>query len=513
MREIEASPHPRHPALAAALALLLAALATSPAGGAGFKRPNDRFAGKTGGWRGRYAITRVHVVPLAPGGPDMLRNRTVIVRNGVIESIRRSRADGSEIPAGATVIDGRRRFLIPGLIDSHVHLWMADGRFSDFSELDLYTLFLAHGITVVQEMVGADPQNRIRWQYLDWREEIARGRAVGPTIFVASPRFRDDQQPTFEAIDRAVAEYAAAGFDAIKVHAPNQLANYLRLFDKAAEYGIRPIGHPPFRSPDVPLETVLEHQGMVCHTQLLMFQRYGLGTYDISPLQMSQIAREVEEHGTIIQPTLAINSLYYYLQLDDEWERRKHADWLAYLPPTVTQDWILNNEIRSNPNRNVDRSRLNWTRTVEQTRALHEAGVPLLAGTDAGGLTMSPYGFFFADELRFLVDGVGMTPREALEAATINNARFLGIDDAVGTIEEGKRADLVLLARNPLRRIQSVKRLEGVMVRGRWIGRAELDEAMAELKERMAESRRSLTALRGATGALTEQPCAGDYGE
>jgi cytosine/adenosine deaminase-related metal-dependent hydrolase len=362
-------------------------------------------------------------------------------------------------------------------------------------------------------MVGADPQNRIRWQYLDWREDIARGREVGPTIFVASPRFRDDQQPTFEAIDRAVAEYAAAGFDAIKVHAPNQLANYLRLFEKAAEYGIRPIGHPPYRSPDVPLETVLEHQEMVCHTQLLMFQRYGLGKYDLSPPQMAEIARQVKEHGTIIQPTLAINSLYYYLQLDDEWERRKRAEWLAYLPPTVTQDWILNNEVRSNPNRDVDRSRLNWTRVVEQTRALYERDVPLLAGTDAGGLTMSPYGFFFADELRLLVDGVGMTPREALETATVNNARFLGIDDAVGTIEEGKRADLVLLQRNPLKKIGAVKRLDGVMVRGRWIPRSELDGAMAELEERMAASRRGAMAMAAPSGSLVESPCAGDHAE
>lgn len=476
-------------AAVAALAVAFGVLLVCPPSliaGEGFKLPEAAYDSNLGTWEGVWAIKNVKVVSMVPGGKRLARKQTVIVRDGYIEEIGKTRR--VEIPEGARVINAKRKFLIPGLIDSHAHLWMGDRRFRDFDEKDLWTLYLANGITTVYELIGADLNNNIRSFLFGWRDQIARGEVVGPEFFIASPRFRDDLQRNFVEIDAAVERYAEVGFDSIKVHAPNSLPNYLRLFEQARRRGIKPIGHPPYRSPDVSVDVVLENQTMVSHTQLLMYQfNRKVGNVNMTPRQMEELAEKVREAGTIIQPTVATSRILYFHRLDEVWDDLVRSLWLDYFPADVRRSWIHDNEIRQNSG-SLDGSKFFWESLLEMTRVLHAAGVPMIAGSDAGGLDMTPHGFFFHEELKSLNREVGMSTWETLETATRNNAIFIEREDLVGTVEVGKRADLVLLDRNPLKNIRNVGKIAGVMTRGHWLPRSELDGALEDLRLRMAEA-------------------------
>ncbi len=454
---------------------------------------SDQFLSDEGRWRGTHIITNVTVIPMTDDTPLSYENRDVWINNGkiiMIASHKPSLIERLRMVRDIQITDGSNRYLIPGLIDSHTHVWMGDGRYPYFDHYDLWTLYLSNGITTILEMIGADPNNNIRYFLFDWRDEVANGHTIGPTFFVASPRFRDEYQGNATQIDRAVELYKNVGFDAIKVHAPNRLNNYLRLFEKADEFGIKPMGHPPYRSPDVPLETVVQLQDMICHTQLIIWQAYGLGNTFISESQMDGVADLIASHNNWIQPTNFTNAIFYLHKVDALWNVRSTSSWLKYFPQPLVNVWVNQNDIRSNPNYTESGQQRYWNALIQQTKKFHERGIVMLAGSDAGGVHLTPHGFMMAEELLSFQNDIGLSPWETLRTATINNARWLGIDDLVGTIEIGKRADLVLLNANPLLDVGAVSDVESVFVRGLKIERTQFDDALANLANRIAQAKR-----------------------
>jgi len=184
-------------------------------------------------------------------------------------------------------------------------------------------------------------------------------------------------------------------------------------------------------------------------------------------------------HGTWVVPTL---SNYHHILLD----ARDHEAMIArpevrYVYPfTVRYVWAP--PVNQYPNFTVEQKarlekRYNYLKVL--TKAFHDAGVPLLAGTDALNPPMVP-GFSLHDELEELV-AAGLSPYDALVTATSNPATFLGLLDEAGTVAVGKRADLVLLTRNPLEDIQNTKAIAGVFVRGQWLSHNRIDERLQQI--------------------------------
>lgn len=362
----------------------------------------------------------VHVIPMT--ADTVLRHQSVLVRDGRIAWS--APAGTREKPADTEVIEGRGRYVMPGLIDMHVHLSRAD-----------LPRYLESGITSVRNMWGHEG-------IMTLLTGIADGSIEGPTIYSASPGL-DGSPPQWPATiviedpaqaDSIVAAQVAASWRFIKVYTRLRPSVYDAIAASARGRGIRVIGHVPQA---VDVRHALESgQSSIEHFtgyDVLLSPRHTGGTWgwaDVDESRFAELAQATARAGTWNCPTLTV-----YVALT-----KQH-------PPEMAARVIAN------------RRRF--------VKALLDAGAPLLAGTDAG-IDLVPPGTSMHDELAELF-AAGLTPYQALRAGTADAARFLG-QSGLGVITTGARADLVLLSGNPLEDIRAVARPLGVMLRGRWTG-------------------------------------------
>ena len=371
------------------------------------------------------AFRGVHVIPMTSN--QRVDDQTVIVRNGRIESITPSAA--AVIPGGAVVIEGHGRFLMPALIDMHVHLRRAD-----------LPAYLRHGIATVRNMwghSGIGPMKR----------DIDAGTIDGPTIFSTS-NGHDGSPPQWPETrivldpndaDRAVAEAVANGWSVLKVYQRLSPAVYDSLVQSAKRRGLSFVGH-------VPTSVTVEHalasgQRSIEHLSgydRAISRRGGLGTYawvDVDQAKFAELARKTLDAGTWNCPTMAI-----FAQLSQQHSPNERAAII-----------------------------LNRRRFVAE---LQRQGARLLVGTDAGIEVVNP-GSSIHDELREFV-AAGLSPFQALQAATVHAGEFLNVP-LLGTIVPGAAAELLLLDRDPLASIENASRIAGLMVRGTWFSITALD--------------------------------------
>jgi amidohydrolase family protein len=413
-------------------------------------------------------IRHVNVIPM--NRDVVLRGRTVLIRDGRIAAIDTTPA--TPVPAAESV-DGTGLFLIPGLIDSHVHLYNPH-------QLEL---FLAHGVTTVFNLNGQP-------LHLAWRDEVARGARLGPRIFTAAPKFARADVP-----DRAVAlveSYAKQGYDAIKIYDQVSKAEYPALIRAAKEHHLLIVGHVA-REPG--FELAVSSGQAIAHAEEYLytyFKQHGNGT-DADLALIPQAVALTKASGVPVMTTFATYSHILEMATDSQafFRRPELADW----SPWELEDLKNPSE---NPYLGADSSdiaalRHGYPFLKVLVKQLHDAGVPILAGTDAGWMTAMP-GVSLHEELLDLVDA-GLTPYEALRSATADPARYLRVDKERGTIEAGKAADLVLLSANPIADIGNTRRIVGVVERGRWFSREALDSLVAALPEKYAGDERSVEEL------------------
>ena len=425
------------------------------------------------------AFVGVSVVPMDT--ERVLRDHTVLVEGERIVAV--APADGLAVPEGATVVDGTGRYLMPGLADMHVHTWYAD-------EL---TLFVANGVTTVRNMFGGPV-------HLTWRERIAAGDLLGPTIVTAGPIVDGDPPywpgsrvvKTAEDARAAVQEHVDAGYDFVKVYERLQPEPYRALVEAAHAAGLTVHGHVPAA---VGMESVLaagqrtvEHMfgwEMWLQTSGSPFE----GKEDLPSRFCSwehldweraeQAAQRFREAGAWSCGTLTV--MRHWITVD-ELEQTLATPELRYLPRAAISTWrtmVPNQAGMIAPARAARGPR------TELTRILHEAGVRMLLGTDQG----NPFvvaGFAVHEELEHLFEA-GLSPYEALRTGTVEAAACLEAGDEFGRVAAGLRADLLLLDANPLEDVANASRIAGVMLRGRWLPRTELDALLEELAERNAE--------------------------
>ena len=441
------------------------------------------------------AFTDVHVV--VAESDETLENQTVLVRDGVIEAIGPSSA--VEVPAGTTLIEGSGMYLIPGLADMHVHI----------NSRDEYINYLAHGVTTVMSM-GA-PESRSR-RIRDDRDAIRARELIGPTI-ITTGRILDGDPPTGggntlwslaspEAARAAVTEQAEAGFDFIKIYNNVSRESFDAIVEEAHRRGLPVAGHIP-RTVD-PMHSLGAGLDLVAHAEEFFFTVFKgpRSTRDIDKTYRPDeslipgIVTLLEESGVWVIPNLSFSFSIQMMwdDLDNIWSDPE----MAYLSPALESEWRRGNLSRRDHVANfIWRDNVKHELMQELTVTFQAAGIPLLLGTDAPLEALFP-GKSAHRELRELVKA-GLSNAEALAVATSNAGDYaaarLNRDEQFGRVSVGYAADLVLLEANPLEDIRNAQRIAGVMVRGRWLDRAEIEERRSALSERYSSIRRTRVAL------------------
>ena len=423
------------------------------------------------------AFVNVNVVPF--DRERILEGQTVIVRDGRIAKIG---ATGNvKVPAGALKIDGRGKYLMPGLADMHVH-------FSPGADLagQQLQLFLANGVTTVRNMIG-------KQEHLLLRERLAKGELPGPTIYTAGPPLLGNTVSTPEAAERAVVEQRKAGYDLIKVHEGLTPETYAAIVTTAKRVGIPFAGHVTAtiglkRALDAQ-QTSIEHldgylQAMVADnspvkagpSQLVL----GPVLEHIDESKIPTLAAATRKAGVWNDPTLTLFKLVVSEAKPDEF-----SQWpeLQYVPATMREGFTKQKLSTAGiPAPGSERQRYIELRN-KMVAALHAAGAKLLIGPDSPQFFLVP-GFATHKELQSFVEA-GLTPYEAIEAATRNPGEYFAevmkVPREFGTVEVGMRADLLLLDANPLESVANVSKRVGVMARGRWLPESELRKMLENI--------------------------------
>jgi imidazolonepropionase-like amidohydrolase len=436
------------------------------------------------------AFVGVHVIPM-----DVergLEDQTLVVRDGRVAALgARSQVP---VPVDAMVVEGRGRYLLPGLADMHAHLsgYVTSARSDkDAIARSEMLLYVATGVTLVRNMVGSEA-------HLDYRRRVEAGEILGPRIFTATNTV-DGPNPVWPSSirmsDPAEAEqlvegFVAAGYDQIKIYNELPREVYAALFDAAARHGIKVVGHVPF---SVGIDAALaagqysiEHQRGYDYDgvrpQALALnggrnaERFS-SWQRMSDDRMRDLVRKTVAAGSWNCPTFVVDDML--ANADGRAAVRRH-EWIRFVHPEVRATVLSNDLDGMFPEDANEALRRSFPQKYKLLKMLSDAGAGLLIGTD----TMVPYlvpGYTPIDEMRHFVSA-GLTPYQALRAATSEPARFLGIDGDSGTIAVGKRADFLLVEANPLEDPGNLWQRVGVVRNGRWLPEAEL----IRLLERMA---------------------------
>ena len=441
------------------------------------------------------AITHVNLID-ATGAP-VQTDMTVIVQGKQILQLGKS--DSTTIPKAARVVDGRDKYLIPGLWDMHVHeifgAWLPE------DEKITPLLFVANGVTGVRDM-GGDLEALKKW-----RARIAERTLLGPRMIISGPML-DGPVPQFpssapvkDAADgrRIVDELQKNGADFIKIQSLVPRDGYFAAADEAKNVGIVFAGHVPDKVRATEASNAgqksIEHltgvfEGCSTVEDELMAAPRGpgrgkfLSTYD--PARAKVLIALFVKNQTWQVPTLYWERGEWLIEQTsagpDPLAKYAPAAWRVRAWPMFTtgieKDWSTDPF--------ADREKF-FQAELKMVGEMNRAGVPILAGTDtAAGVRVYP-GFSLHEELELLVRA-GLTPMEALQAATLNAGKYLGLADT-GTIEKGKRADLVLLDANPLQDIKNTRKIQSVVLAGRYFSRVDLDHLLHEVEEEAAKSK------------------------
>ena len=399
-----------------------------------------------------------------------------VVRSGMVVEISNGRitrvapAVGAR-PGNATIVDGTSRFLIPGLWDAHVHLTkLGEGSLS---------LFLANGVTSVRDM-GSDLEEVLRW-----RREIESGRRPGPRIKTPGQILesrgnveRMKREATVEPVDRlrlpvgtpdegraAVFRLSSAGADFLKIRTVADAATLTAIADAARARGLKLTGHP-VGPPDALIQA-----RMASVEHVLTFPPLD------SPVDERRALFERLRIAGVRMGSTTVNLENSVLVPYDTALTRLQSDPLKrYVSRYLAADWAEQVEEKKGPDaaRGLESYIKALPAALRDFREMHAAGVKFLAGSDAAVVFIHP-GVSLHGELESLVRNVGLSPAEALQAATINPAEFFGLERELGAVRPGYLADLVLLEANPLTDIRATQGIVGVTRNGQWFDRRALD--------------------------------------
>jgi len=401
----------------------------------------------------------------------VLADQTVIVRDGRIESI--APAARAQIPAGAIRIDGKGKFLMPGLAEMHAHI--PGGQAADSAVERTLFLYAASGITTIRGMLG-DPR------HVTYRARAARGEIVSPLIYTSGPSFNARTASTSDMAVEAVIAQKKAGYDLLKIHPGVPRDVFDALAAKADELKIPFAGHVPAavgiaRALEAKYASIDHLDGYVeamAKNPATPSQFFGTNLMnEIDESKLPALVSATKAAGVWQVPTqVLLDNLLNEVSTDDLAARPE----MKYMPPETIKNWITQKQtFQKIPQ--AERAKLLVLRR-RLIKALFDAGVPFALGSDAPQFWNVP-GFSAHRELRSLVDA-GLTPFQALRTGTANVGVYFKTESTTGTVSTGKRADLLLLDANPLQSIDNSSKIAGVMLNGRWMSKADIDKRLAE---------------------------------
>lgn len=406
------------------------------------------------------AFTNVTVLPM--DRDQALAAHTVVVEGDRIRSVG---AD-VEVPSGAHIIDGTGKFLMPGLAEMHGHVPRPDEP-EQYTE-DVLFLYVANGITTVRGMLGAEGQ-------LELRQRANSSELIAPNLYLAGPSFNGGSVNSPEQAAAMVRSQVAEGWDLLKVLEGMTKEEFDAMARTAAEEGIRFGGHVPA---DVSLVHAL-NMNQETFDHIDGYVDYLRSQDRPEEEVLEEVIALTKEKGAWIVPTMALwEVLHGTIDLED----LRAYDELKYMPRAVVGNWFRVIEGRQR-NPGYDRAAaLELIRTrMRILRALHESGARILMGTDAPQFFSVP-GFSLHRELERMVDA-GMSNYVILDSGTRAVGEYFAHKDTFGTISEGSRADLLLVDGNPLDDLAHLKELSGVMVRGNWLSRTDIQTRLESIEE------------------------------
>jgi imidazolonepropionase-like amidohydrolase len=439
-------------------------------------------------------IAFINVSVVDPESDSLQRDMSVLVNGNRIMAVRP--ASAGPPPRGATVIDGRGKYLMPGLWDAHVHVMT--GPDSGLGMIErardrFFPQFLTYGVTSIRDMGSyGDSMEVLRGKIRDGAilgpRIIAGGRLIAGLNPWAPPSPHSILVTSPDSARAAVEQVRAEGGDFIKAHDMLSRAAFLEVAAAAREARLPLVGH---LRPSVTVEeAIAAGQVGIEHTPVELMAACGPGD-----------ARAAS--NAWYQAWIADGWRAHIEGMVELWGRREEAqcrrvlallrDAGVHITPTTVlrmQDSVF--AIRTGPplTRTAESAkqcasdstvwydlpaelRASYARTLDSfVGHLYREGIEIMAGSDGPGGCLTP-GAALHEELRALVRA-GLTPRQAIRAATTVPARFAGVGDSVGTVGAGKVADLVLLGQNPLLDIENTRSIEAVMLGGRLLRRDEL---------------------------------------
>lgn len=443
-------------------------------------------------------IHNIQIVDVEKG--KIIEKQAIKVSNGKIEKIAPLKQIDSK---NAKIIDGKGKYLIPGLWDMHVHL---EGENLVEDNLALFDVFLAHGITTVR-----DAASDLGEQVLKWRNEINEGKIVGPTIYTAGRKleglnsiWKGDLEISNEAeLEQMLQKIDNYHVDFVKI-TENTLdgALFLKSVVAAKKRGYLVSGHVPV---DLPIG-ILANAGFSSIEHASYVLRLGNNEEEmIKKLQAGEVVKNQVDNlyfknfdqnkaiegykmlaakNVAVCPTLIGGKQLAYL---DE-NNHKNDDFLKYLTKrfVANYQWRIDrmaNETAEQKQIRKDKYQL----IAKQVPLMQQAGVLLIAGSDAAALNTFVYPAASLIEELQLFQKAGMKPLHILQSATINGAKFMKKYDEVGSISVGKRADLVLLDKNPLEDIKAIENIQGVIKKGTFYDKSTLENMLKKAAEKKLE--------------------------
>ena len=424
------------------------------------------------------AFINVHIPSLMDD--QILRNQTVEIKDGKIIAI--SPTASTTLSDDVIQIDGTDQYLIPGLAEMHAHIPTPKNG-SDDNVRETLFLYLANGITTIRGMLGHP-------YHLALREYVKSNPFPSPRIFPSSPSMNGNSIPTKEIAEAKVRQYAADGYDFLKVHPGIKREVFDVMVKTADEVGISFSGHVPM---DVGIRhAIASKYASIDHldgyiTGLAPEEKketggfFGVMLYDdLDHGKIDELVQATKRAGVAIVPTQTLMTRWLSPRSAEEMVNEPE---MKYISPSLRFSWRQGKErmLESLTYREDGYHHFVQTRS-KIIKSLFDEGVPILLGSDAPQVMNVP-GFSLHHEMEDMAQ-IGLTPRAVLRSGSSEVAKFFDQSDEFGSVAVGLSADLILLRENPVENISLAREINGVMYRGHWMSKESIDEKLKQIEQK-----------------------------
>ncbi|MBZ5502107.1 MAG: amidohydrolase family protein [Acidobacteriia bacterium] len=398
----------------------------------------------------------------------------VILRDGQIESITTS----PTVPPDGHVIDVSGDYVLPGFTDMHAHVtFLRDDSYSSYDRAtseQVLKMLLAYGITTVRNPAAPAVES------VRLRDDVANGKILGPRILTAGEALNGKPFSTEAEIRAEVKRQAAVGVNYIKVYANSTPQQTAVAIDEAHKHGLKVIGHLQitdwptaaglgidfvthgvcWSASALPPQKRYEYEEEVRHLGPMKARIFWLESVDVNGPKMNRIIKSLKQHHISVDPTLIAYKTKFIPM-----ERYRGKQNVSLAPRAMQESWIDGGFTADWTPSDYARMQKAWPKMLEIVALYYHEGVLLTTGSDLPNSWVVP-GISLHQEMELLSEA-GIPTQDVLAMATRNAAAALGLDREIGTVEVGKRADLVILAANPLDDIRNTRRIKYVVTDGK----------------------------------------------